>query len=224
MIRQITDTGDAGPRVGFIGLGNMGGPMALNLARSGMALSVFDVRPEALVECIAEGARAAATAADLIATVDVLCTCLSDEHQVRDLLLGPSGILPHARKGLVVVIHSTVTPRTIHDIASEAKTYDVKIVDAPVSGASTRSRKGKLTIMVGADDAAFSASKRVLEVVGSPLVRVGGPGDGQVAKLANNIMAVCNQVVMLEAVKFAEAMGMDRELLLQVAAASTGAS
>jgi 3-hydroxyisobutyrate dehydrogenase-like beta-hydroxyacid dehydrogenase len=212
------------PTVGFVGLGNMGAPMAVNIAKAGFDLVVHDRRPQAVDDLVAAGARRAASVAEIAAQVDVLCTCVLYDHQVREIFLGEDGILAHARPGLVAAVHSTVPPQTIEAIDEGATAAGVLLVDAPVSGASIAAEAGALTLIVGASDAALAGAAPVFEVVAEHVIRVGGPGMGQIAKLGNNIMALGNQLLAMEAVAFAEAFGLDRHRLFEVAAASTGAS
>jgi 3-hydroxyisobutyrate dehydrogenase len=196
--------------------------MAANILRGGPELTVFDVRPAAVDDLVAQGARTAASVAEIASSVDVLCTCVLYDHQVREIFLGDGGILAHAAPGLTVAIHSTVPPATIAEIVAAAG--DTRIVDAPVSGASTGSEAGTLTMIVGAEPDALAAVRPVFELVAAHIIHVGAPGMGQVAKLGNNIMALGNQVLAMEAVRFAEAFGLDPDRLFEVAEVSTGAS
>jgi 3-hydroxyisobutyrate dehydrogenase-like beta-hydroxyacid dehydrogenase len=197
--------------------------MASNIARAGVELTVFDTRAGAVDELVGLGARRAGSVAEVAASVDVLCTCVLYDHQVREIFLADDGILANAKPGLVATIHSTVPPATIEDIVAAANGR-VKIVDAPVSGASTGSKAGTLTLMVGASDEALALAAPVFELVAEHVIHVGAPGMGQIAKLGNNIMALGNQLIAMEAVRFADAFGLDRERLFEVAAVSTGAS
>lgn len=217
-------TQPSGPRVGFIGLGNMGGPMAANIAKAGFDLTVYDLREEAIAEIETLGGRRAASVAALTASVDILCICVLYDTQLRDLYFGPDGIIAAARPGLVTVIHSTVMPATVLEIEARAKEVGVATVDAPVSGARDGSRAGALTLMVGADAAAFERVRPVLEVVGSNIFHVGEVGAGQIVKLGNNLMALTNSLVAMEAVRLVGAYGVKAEDLFRVAAVSSGAS
>jgi 3-hydroxyisobutyrate dehydrogenase len=211
-------------RVGFVGLGNMGAPMAVNITKAGFDLVVFDRRAEAMDELVATGAQRAASVGEIAAEVDVLCTCVLYDHQVREIFLGDDGILARARPGLVAAVHSTVPPQTIELIVEAARPAGVEIIDAPVSGASIAAEAGALTLIVGASDAALAAAAPVFDAVAEYVIQVGGPGTGQIAKLGNNIMALGNQLLAMEAVAFAEAFGLERGRLFEVAAVSTGAS
>lgn len=224
MTHESTGSADPKPRVGFIGLGDIGAPMAINIAKAGFELTVFDLRESAMVELAGHGARPAASVAELASQVDVLCTCVLYDHQVRDIFLGDDGILANARPGCVALVHSTIFPNTVEELARLGEGRGIEVVDAPISGASTRSREGTLSMMVGGSEEALKTARPVLQTVAAHIFPVGVPGHAQIAKLGNNIMALCNQVVAMEAVRFAEAFGLDRERLFEIARVSSGAS
>ena len=212
------------PQIGFVGIGNMGGPMATNIARAGRKPIIYDLRKDAVRALESHGAVGAASLADLVRQCDIIGTCVLYDHQVKEIFLGPSGIVTLGKPGLVATIHSTVLPTTVQEIAAAAAKKGIGIVDAAVSGASTRSRDGTLTLMIGAEDWAWEKARPMLEMVGKELIRVGKPGAGQVVKLGNNIMALCNQVVHMEAIRFVKSFGVTQEALDKVASVSTGAS
>jgi 3-hydroxyisobutyrate dehydrogenase len=211
-------------KVGYIGLGNMGGPMAKNLAKAGVDVTVYDRRQAAIDELAAVGAEAASSVGELAASVDVLLTCVLYDHQVKELFDGQDGILANGRPGLIVTVHSTISPDTAKDVAARAAERGIQVLDAPVSGASLASEKGTLTIMVGGDEATLQKIMPILEVIGEHIIPVGGPGAGQVAKLSNNIMALGNQLVAMEAIRFGESFGLEKDAILRVAAVSSGGS
>jgi 3-hydroxyisobutyrate dehydrogenase len=211
-------------RVGFVGLGNMGGPMAANIAKAGFDLAVFDLREEALAEMEALGARRAASLGDLVASVDLLCVCVLHDAQLRELYFGPQGIIANARQGLLTAIHSTVPPATVLEIDAKGRDAGMTTIDAPVSGARDGSLAGALTIMVGAGDEALAQARPVFEAMGSNIFHVGDVGAGQVVKLGNNLMALANALVAMEAARLASAYGVKRDALFDVARVSSGAS
>lgn len=211
-------------KVGYVGLGNMGGPMARNLAKARLDLTVYDRRQVAIDELVALGAKAGGSVGELAESVDVLLTCVLYDHQVKEIFDGDDGIIARGRPGLIVTVHSTISPDTITDVAARAAERGIQVLDAPVSGASIASEKGTLTIMVGGDEAALAKIMPVLSVIGENIIPVGGPGAGQAAKLSNNIMALGNQLVAMEAIRFGAAFGLDKEAILRVAAVSTGGS
>ena len=158
-----------GTAVGFVGLGNIGKPMALRLtqqaqASGGLSLAVYDVTPDPLAELEAAGAAVAGSVAELAAGVDVLCVMVRDDDQVRDVL---GQALGSARDGLVVVVHSTVAPQTPRQLEITAGKHGVLLVDAPVSGGAMGAADGSLAIMVGGADEAFAAARPALDALGS---------------------------------------------------------
>jgi 3-hydroxyisobutyrate dehydrogenase len=211
-------------RVGYIGLGNMGGPMATNIAKAGFDLLVYDLRDEALTLLESFGARRAESIAEVAASVDILCTCVLYDHQVRDIFLGDDGILANSGPGLIATVHSTVPPQVVIDLAAAAADNGVQLLDAPVTGASAESAAGTLNLILGGDQSAIDRAAPVFEVVSSRMSRVGDPGMGQVVKLGNNIMSITNSLVVMEAVRFVETFGVDKSALFEVAQAGSGAS
>jgi 3-hydroxyisobutyrate dehydrogenase-like beta-hydroxyacid dehydrogenase len=199
----------AATRVGFVGLGNIGKPMALRLA-SGLApggdLVVHDVAPEPVAELVAAGARAAASVAELAGQVDVLCVMVRDDDQVREVL---GETLGTARPGLVVVVHSTVAPQTPRQLQVTAGRHDILVVDAPVSGGAMGAAEGTLAIMVGGSEEAYAAARPVLEHMGSRVVHAGPIGAGTQMKLARNLMHFVAFTAATEAQRLAEAAGLD---------------
>ncbi|MFB9312992.1 NAD(P)-dependent oxidoreductase [Nocardioides plantarum] len=191
--------------VGFIGLGNIGRPMALRLAASDLDLVVYDVAAAPVEELVAAGARAAASVAELAADVDVICVMVRDDDQVRDVLgevLGVSG------DRQTVVIHSTVATDTPGQLADVAASHGVKVVDAPVSGGPMGAAEGTLAIMVGGSDEAYAAARPALEVMGSKVVHAGPIGSGTKMKLARNLLHFVAFTAVTEAQRLAEAAGL----------------
>ncbi|WKN47414.1 NAD(P)-dependent oxidoreductase [Nocardioides sp. Arc9.136] len=195
-----------GPVVGFVGLGNIGKPMALRLAASDLPLHVYDVAPEPLAELRDAGAEVTGSVAALSGAVDVLCVMVRDDEQVRDVLLEA---LTTARAGLTVVVHSTVAPDTPGDLADVAARHDVRLLDAPVSGGAMGAADGTLAIMVGGDDEAFAAARPALDVMGAKVVHAGPVGAGTRFKLARNLMHFVAFTAATEAQRLAEAAGLD---------------
>jgi 3-hydroxyisobutyrate dehydrogenase-like beta-hydroxyacid dehydrogenase len=201
-------------RVGFIGLGNIGKPMALRLAGSDdVELVVYDVAPEPVAELSAAGATAAGSIAELAASVDVICVMVRDDDQVRDVL---GEILGVAGDGQTVVIHSTVSPATPARLADTAGRHGVKVVDAPVSGGAMGAADGSLAILVGGSDEAFAAVQPALDVLGSKVVHAGPIGAGTQLKLARNLMHFVAFTAATEAQRLAEAAGLDLKVLGEV--------
>jgi 3-hydroxyisobutyrate dehydrogenase-like beta-hydroxyacid dehydrogenase len=211
-------------KIGFVGLGNMGGPMAINLARAGFDLTVFDAREEALLELEEQGARRAHSIAELARSVNLLCVCVFSDDQLRQVCLGEAGIIAAGQPGLRLAVHSTVLPSTVVQIGQSARAGGIGVIDAPVSGANDGARAGALTVMVGADHEDFDAVHAVLQAVASNVFHVGPVGAGQAVKLANNLMGLINVLVASEAARLANAYGVQTPDLFRVASVSSGAS
>jgi 3-hydroxyisobutyrate dehydrogenase len=198
---------EPGTRVGFVGLGNIGRPMALRLAAAdGIDLWVYDVVREPVQELEAAGARGAASIAAMAARSDIVCVMVRDDDQVRDVL---GEILGVGGDGLTVVIHSTVAPTTPAELEDTAARHGVKVVDAPVSGGAMGAAEGTLAIMVGGSDEAFAAARPALDAMGSLVTHAGPIGSGTRFKLARNLMHFVAFTAATEAQRLAEAAGLD---------------
>lgn len=192
--------------VGFVGLGNIGKPMALRLAAGGIHLWVYDVAPGPVAELVSAGATAAASVAELARRVDVLCVMVRDDDQVREVI---GEVLGAARPGLTVAIHSTVAPTTPAALADTAARHDVMVVDAPVSGGAMGAAEGTLAIMVGGTEAAVEACVGPFAAMGSQIVHAGPIGSGTRMKLARNLLHFVAFTAVTEAQQLAEASGLD---------------
>lgn len=191
-------------RVGFVGLGNIGKPMALRLAATdGIDLQVYDVAPAPVAELVAAGATAAASVREL--DVDVVCVMVRDDDQVRAV----AADVPH---DVVLVVHSTVAPSTPGELAAEGHT----VLDAPVSGGAMGAADGSLALMVGGTDEAFAAARPVLDALGSKVVHAGPIGAGTKFKLARNLMHFVAFTAATEAQQLAEAAGLSIKELGEV--------
>lgn len=197
---------------GFVGLGNIGKPMAQRLAAAdGVELWVYDVMADPVVELTAAGAKAAGSVAELAEVVDTLCVMVRDDDQVREVL---GQVLAVAdRRGedrpLTVVVHSTVAPDTPASLAETAAAYGVRVVDAPVSGGAMGAADGSLAIMVGGSEEAFAAVRPTLELMGSKVIHAGPIGAGTRFKLARNMLHFIAFTAATEAQRLAEAAGLD---------------
>jgi 2-hydroxy-3-oxopropionate reductase len=210
--------------VGFIGLGLMGRPMALNLIRAGHSLRVWARRAEAMQPLLDAGATAAVSAADVAANVDVVITIVGDAPDVERVALGPDGIADGARPGLIHIDMSTISPEVTQSIARRLAARGVTMLDAPVSGGEPGAINAALTIMVGGDASAFECVKPLFEAMGKTISHIGGNGAGQVAKACNQIVTGVGVAAVAEALNFARKSGVDagavREVLLGGFAAS----
>lgn len=209
--------------VGFIGLGDMGEGIASNYARH-LDLLAFDLRPELEAEVVSWGGRWARDAVQLLELSDIVCVCLVDDRQLRGFIDGAKAF-EHMRSGITLVLHSTLSPGMVRELAEDGARHGIEVVDAPVSGARAASVAGTLAVMVGASEATFERLRPLWDAMSSHAFRIGDePGSGQVAKLCNNVMAMTNELVALEAVKLARAHHVDEAVVVEVARAGSGNS
>ncbi len=214
-------------RIGFIGLGNIGKPMAANLLRAGYSVTVHDLRREVLDGLEELGAIIAGSAREVGALSDIIEIAVIDDAQLQAVALGEDdddGLLTGAAPGAVVVIHSTVSPDTCRAIAAQADRVAVRVVDAPVSGAEAGAIAGTLTLLVGGDADDVDACRGVFDIIGERVFHLGGIGAGQVAKICNNLMFTVNLRAAFEALRLANAAGIDEKLMREITAGSTANS
>ncbi|MFL6173015.1 MAG: NAD(P)-dependent oxidoreductase [Marmoricola sp.] len=200
-------------RAGFIGLGNIGKPMALRLAAWEGGLTVFDLAPEPLAEAERAGARVASSVAELAAECGFISVMVNTDEQVRDVM---GQILGAAKPGTVVAVHSTVSPDLPPRLEDLGGRNDLLVVDAPVSGGAMGAGDGTLAIMVGGTDEAFAAASGPLGLMGSEVVHCGPIGNGTAAKLARNLLHFVAFTATGEALRLAEAAGIDLQALGRV--------
>jgi 3-hydroxyisobutyrate dehydrogenase-like beta-hydroxyacid dehydrogenase len=199
-------------RLGYIGLGNQGLPMAKRLADWPGGLVVFDVRTEAMTPLAELGAALADSVAD-VAKADVISVTVLTDAQVREVV---GELAAHAEPGTVIAIHSTIEPDTAAELAEQLRPKGIHIVDAPVSGGAGAAAKGELAVMVGADDDSYDVVKPVFKQWASMVVRAGDPGAGTRMKLARNMLTYIGFAAACEAQKLAEASGIDLQKLGRV--------
>jgi len=211
-------------RIGFVGLGTMGRPMALNLIKGGHQLTVHDLVPDSASELIAEGAVWAATPREVGVTSELTLTALPGPAEVEAAVLGPDGLLGALSANSVYIDMSTSTPATIERIAELAKQRGIGVLDAPVSGGVRGARKGTLVFMVGGDHDVFLRCEPVLRCMGESVFHMGDLGTGYIAKLVNNYMGMSNAVAAMEAMTLGTKAGVKPGALLDVVNAGTGAS
>lgn len=203
-------------RIGFIGLGVMGKPMAKNLLKAGYSLFVCKhIDPRPLNELVAAGAQEVVSPKQVAEMSDIVITMLPDSAEVEEVVLGENGLLKGARKGLVIIDMSSIAPSTSRRIAEEAEKRGVEVLDAPVSGGETGAIQGTLAIMVGGKEATFSKCIDILRAMGKSIVRVGDAGAGQVAKLANQIIVALNIAALSEAFVLGAKAGVDPRIMYQ---------
>ncbi len=205
-------------RVGFVGLGIMGRPMALNLLKSGHEVTVWARRPESMAALLDAGAQGAANPAAVAAQADVVFSMVADAPDVREVMLGAQGVVQGKHPGLIAVDMSTIPPAAARSIAADLAEQGVTFLDAPVSGGEVGAIAGTLSIMVGGDQAAFDRVQPLFAGMGKNVVYIGASGAGQVAKAANQILTGIGVLAVAEAIAFAKKNGADparvREALL----------
>ena len=198
-------------KIGFIGLGIMGKPMAMNLLKAGHSLMVYDIRPEPVEEVVAAGAKACKSAKDVAAQSEIVITMLPNSPDVKKAVLGKDGVLEGAKPGLILIDMSSIAPLVSKEVAAEAQKKGVEMLDAPVSGGEPKAKDGTLAIMVGGKKEVFEKVEDVLKVMGSSAVLVGDVGSGNVTKLANQVIVALNIAAMSEAMVLATKSGVDPE-------------
>ncbi|NOL51771.1 3-hydroxyisobutyrate dehydrogenase [Pelistega suis] len=210
-------------KIGFIGLGNMGGPMALNLVKAGHQLSVFDLVPASVQKLTEAGAKAFASPAEVAAQdIDMLVTMLPASAHVRSVYLGENGILSTVKKTVLLIDSSTIDPQTAREVSAAAQKQGNAMVDAPVSGGTGGAQAGTLTFMVGGSEEDFARVKPILENMGKNIVYCGGTGNGQVAKIANNMLLGISMIGTAEAMNLGVSLGMDPKILAGIINTSSG--
>lgn len=208
--------------IAFIGLGNMGNPMARNLLKAGHTLTVFDIAAALVEKLTALGCASATTAAASVRDADLVITMLPSSPHVRAVYLGSDGILAHAKQGALLIDSSTIDPHTAREVAAAAKAKGIQMVDAPVSGGTGGAEAGTLTFMVGGEAADFERAKPVLAAMGKNIVHCGGSGNGQVAKICNNMMLAIEMIATAEGMSLAARLGMDPKVFAGIANTSSG--
>ena len=211
-------------KVGIIGLGAMGAPMARRLLLAGHAVTVFARRAEAMAPLISAGAAGAATPAEVASRSDVTITMVIDAHAVEEVVLGPRGIVEGAAPGSVVVDHSTIDPDAARRIAASLKARRIDMLDAPVSGGAAVADAGALSIMAGGEESVLARVRHILESYGKTIVHIGPSGSGQVAKACNQICTIVNTLGAAEAMLMAERAGLDPTKVKDVLMTGFGAS
>src|SRR5580765_7846848 len=209
-------------RIGFIGLGNMGLPMAQNLLKAGHQVEGVDVNPATVEKLKAAGGAGVETAKSAAARADVVITMLPSGKEVREVYLGSSGIIANANAGTLLIDCSTIDVETARAVAAEAEKKSLLMLDAPVSGGVGGATAGTLTFMVGGSGQAFARAQSILEKMGKNIIHAGGPGNGQAAKICNNMILGVSMIAVSEAFVLAEKLGLDAQRLFDIASKSSG--
>ena len=186
-------------KIGFIGLGGIGKPMAINIAKSGFDLTVTDLREQPLKELAQHGARIAGNAREVAEAADVVLASLPSNSASKQVALGPNGVLAGAKRGDIYIELSTISPEVVHTIAKEASEKGVTVLDAPVSGGLDQRQEGTLSIMAGGDAKTVAKVMPVFKAFGDKVFHVGESGAGASVKLINNLLCGINMVATMEA-------------------------
>ncbi len=211
-------------RVGFIGLGSQGGPMARRIIEAGHPTTLWARRPSTL-DCFAgTAAQVAGAPAELAAASDLVCVCVVDDAGVTEVVAGPDGVLAGLAAGGVIAIHSTVHPDTCRDLAAQARDRGVHLVDAPVSGGGPAAAEGRLLVMVGGDAATVERCRPVFASYGDPIVHLGDVGSGQLTKLLNNVLFTANLATAANTLALGRALGVDPQRLAEVVSHGSASS
>jgi 2-hydroxy-3-oxopropionate reductase len=202
-------------KIGFIGLGIMGKPMAMNLIKAGYSLTVYDIRQEPMKEVVAAGAKEGKSSKDVAAQSEIVITMLPNSPDVKKAVLGKDGVLEGAKAGLILIDMSSIAPMVSKEVAAEVQKKGVEMLDAPVSGGEPRAKDGTLSIMVGGKKEIFEQVEDILKKMGASVVLVGDIGSGNTTKLANQIIVALNIAAMSEAMVLATKAGVDPEKVFQ---------
>ena len=210
--------------VGFIGVGNMGNPMAGNILKASFPMTIFDLNPKAMENLIAGGARRAHSAREVVEQSEIVLTSLPASPDVEAMYLAPEGLVQHAKPGAILIDLSSVLPSTPRKIEPLAKQRGVHFLEAPVSGGVSGARAATLAIMVGGDAEALARARPVLSAMGPNIFHVGPVGAGNTVKAINNMMACVNGLAMMEGLALGVKAGLDPMTIYEVVKASSGGS
>ena len=209
-------------KIAFVGLGNMGLPMAANLAKAGHQVVGFDLAPDAEANAKAASIGFAGSLVEALEGAQCVITMLPAGAHVGSVYLGDNGVLAHADKGALLIDSSTIDVATARSVAGAAKEANLEMVDAPVSGGVAGAEAGGLTFMVGGPQGAFERARPILEVMGKTIVHAGAAGNGQAAKICNNLILGISMIGVSEAFVLAEKLGLDHQALFDISSTASG--
>src|SRR5262245_20188559 len=209
-------------RIGFIGLGNMGLAMAQNLLKAGHAVTGYDVTQAQADKLAGAGGKVASSIATTVSGAEVVITMLPAGKQVREVYTSSTGVLSAAPSGALLIDSSTIDVESARAVAAAAEKKGLGMLDAPVSGGVGGATAGTLTFMVGGSDAAFARAKPILEAMGKTIVHAGAAGNGQAAKICNNMILGVSMIAVSEAFVLAEKLGLDAQKLFDISSKSSG--
>jgi len=210
--------------IAFIGLGNMGGPMAANLAKASHAVAAFDLSKEATARAKDAGCAIAASIAEAVSAADVVVTMLPAGKHVRAVYMNDDGVITHAKKGALFIDSSTIDVDSARVAAKAAAEKGFAMLDAPVSGGVGGASAGTLTFMVGGDKPAFERARPILQTMGKNVFHAGASGNGQAAKIANNMLLGITMIATCEAFNLAEKLGLDVQTFYDISSTASGQS
>jgi len=208
--------------IAFIGLGNMGLGMATNLAKAGHEVCALDISKDAISKAVEAGCVAAENAKHAVESADVVVTMLPAGHHVRLVYSGDDGVFEHAKTGTLFIDCSTIDVASARDVISQAKAHKFDMIDAPVSGGVGGAAAGTLTFMCGGTASAFERAKPILEVMGKNIFHAGDAGNGQVAKICNNMLLGVHMIGTCEAFNLAEKLGLDAQTFYDISSTASG--
>ena len=211
-------------RVGFIGLGSQGAPMARRIVEGGYPTTLWARRPEALEAFADTSAEIANTPAELAAASDLVCLCVVGDADIDELTCGADGLLAEMSPGSAIAVHSTVHPSTCTELAKKAAAQGVSVIDAPVSGGGGAAAEGRLLVMVGGDTDVVERCRPVFETYADPVVHLGDLGSGQTTKLINNLLFTAHLATAATALSLAKELGVEPDRLTEVVSRSSGNS
>lgn len=210
--------------IGFIGLGNMGGPMAVNLVKAGHTVKVFDLNPQAIHKAADQGAQAMDNTADTVASTDAVITMLPKGEHSLTAYASDDGIFKHASTDTLLIDSSTIDVKSCQKLHDQAQEAGFAFVDAPVSGGISGAEAGTLTFMTGGADEHVNQARAYLDAMAGSIIPTGGPTTGQAAKICNNLMLFINLASSCEGAVLAERLGLDRQVFWNIAHVSSGQS
>ena len=208
--------------VGFIGIGNMGKPMVLNLLHADYRIKAFDIVGSAMDAVVEEGAEAASSVKDAAKGVEAVVTMLPSGKHVRDVYLGEAGVIAAAAQGTLLIDSSTIDVETARDVNEAATSAGLDMVDAPVSGGVAGAENAALTFMVGGSEGAFERAEPILKTMGKTIIHAGDAGTGQAAKICNNMILGLSMIGVSEAFILAERLNLDAQKLFDIASKASG--
>ena len=212
-------------KIGFIGVGAMGGPMSRNIVgKTNHEVTVFDLNPAAMEACVKAGAKRGASVAEVAASSEVIMMSLPTPKHVEAVIAGPDGIAENAKSGTVVIDLSTNSPGVIKRLGDLLSTKSIALIEAPVTGGVIKATDGTLTIIVGGDEAVIDKQRPLLSSIGALVVHTGPHGSASVGKIVNNMLGLCNAAVAAEGMMMATMAGVDLNKIVEVVSNGSGNS